>query len=228
MQHTKELVNLVSSQKSYITYEEENVCPICKSKISPIYISSSLNTVKHSSIFNHCRSCHNSFISNYTIVKNLNRSSPSIIYYDGTLTGSEPCRFEKHIFDDSIISLSKQFDKIYNQSLAAETAGLDEIAGLGYRKALEFLVKDFAIHEHPDEEEEIKKLMLSPCIKKYIDNPQIKTLVERSAWIGNDEAHYIRKQENRDVNDMKSFIKATVYFISMVLITEDAASMEPK
>lgn len=70
--------------------------------------------------------------------------------------------------------------------------------------------------------------MLSPCIKKYIDNPQIKTLVERSAWIGNDEAHYIRKQTDRDVNDMKAFIKATVYFIGMVLITEDAESMEPK
>ena len=70
--------------------------------------------------------------------------------------------------------------------------------------------------------------MLSPCINNYIDDLRIKTLAEKSAWIGNDEAHYIRKQENRDITDMKAFIKAAVYFISMVLITKDAESIESK
>lgn len=70
--------------------------------------------------------------------------------------------------------------------------------------------------------------MLGPCIKNYIDDPRIKTLVEKSAWIGNDEAHYIRKKENRDIADMKAFIKATVYFVSMVLITKDAETIKPK
>lgn len=227
MHHTKQLQNLISSKTSYLEFEEENCCPICKFKISPTFIDASLNSGTKASVFNHCRSCHNSFISNYSI-KKTGKTTSSTDYYEAKLISSEPCKFEKHIFDDNIISLSPQFDKIYNQALAAETSGLDEIAGLGYRKSLEFLVKDFAIHQHPDDEEDIKKLMLSPCIKKYIDNPQIKMLVERSAWIGNDEAHYIRKQTDRDVNDMKAFIKATVYFIGMVLITEDAESMEPK
>lgn len=226
MIHNKELYNLVSSKSSRIAFEEENVCPICKSKISPIFISAALNTEHSVTIFNHCRSCHNSFISNYHVNKS-SKSTSNIDYYDSTLESSKPCEFTKQKFDENIISLSPRFDKIYNQALAAETSGLDEIAGLGYRKALEFLVKDFVIHQHPDEAEEIKKLMLSPCINKYIDNPQIKTLVERSAWIGNDEAHYVRKQTDRDVNDMKAFIKATVYFIGMVLITEDAATMTP-
>lgn len=169
-----------------------------------------------------CTSCQRSFVADYRVISKGN---------DYASTGPlniGPVSYVKAPFDNNITTMSPQFDKIYNQALAAETSGLDEIAGLGYRKALEFLVKDFAIHQHPSEAEDIKKQMLSPCIKKYIDNPQIKTLVERSTWIGNDEAHYIRKQEDRDVNDMKAFIKATVYFIGMVLITEDAASMEPK
>lgn len=141
---------------------------------------------------------------------------------------SEPNRFNKKIFDDKIINLSPQFDKIYNQALAAESSGLDEIAGLGFRKAMEFLIKDFAIHEHPDDEDKIKSMPLGQCINSYIDNDHIKTLATRSAWIGNDEAHYIRKQEDRDVQDMKSFIQAIVYFIGMILITEDASTMEPK
>ena len=47
---------------------------------------------------------------------------------------SEPDRSMKQKFDQKITALSPQFDKIYNQALAAETSGLDEIAGLGYRK----------------------------------------------------------------------------------------------
>ena len=35
------------------------------------------------------------------------------------------------------------FLTIYNQSLSAEDNNLDQIAGIGYRKALEFLIKDY-------------------------------------------------------------------------------------
>lgn len=113
-------------------------------------------------------------------------------------------------------------------ALAAESSCLDEIAGLGYRKAVEFLIKDFAIHKHPADEDKIKSMPLGQCINTYINNEQVKTLATSSAWIGNDEAHYIRKQEDRDIKDMKKFIQAIVYFIGIILITEDAATMEPK
>lgn len=212
--------------------EQVNTCPICKKSISPVHLNSvfryhykyEYDEFTEVYIESHllCKGCYHSFIASYCCEYNHNNIQI------GTLISVEPNKYEKYVFDDNIVKLSPQFDKIYNQALAAEARGLDEIAGLGYRKSLEFLVKDFAIHQHPSEAEDIKKQMLSPCIKKYIDNPQIKTLVERSAWIGNDEAHYIRKQADRDVNDMKAFIKATVYFIGMVLITEDAESMEPK
>ena len=131
-------------------------------------------------------------------------------------------------FDENINKISPQFVKIYNQSLQAENIGLDEIAGLGYRKSVEFLIKDFAIYKNPEKEDEIKNTWMKVCIEKYIDNEQIKILAERSDWIGNDEAHYVKKQEDRDITDMKKFIKAMVYFIGMTLITEDAQSMESK
>ena len=132
-----------------------------------------------------------------------------------------------HEFDSAVNQLSPQFVKIYNQALAAENSDLDELAGIGYRKALEFLVKDFCIHLHPDHEDEIKAKYLTQCIKEYIDNPQIRTLAEKATWIGNDETHYIRKQEDRDISDMKNFINAMVYFVGMVLIVEDAETITP-
>ncbi len=220
--------NMCFTTDAYLYYEEESVCPICKAKIAPVYISSCLESEDSASIFNFCRSCNNTFITKYSIYKDTNNGKYSYAYKTIDIIYSEPNRFSKLIFDDKIVALSPQFDKIYNQALAAESSGLDELAGLGYRKALEFLIKDYAIHEHPDEEETIKSKPLAQCIKNYIDNGSITTLAECSAWIGNDEAHYIRKQEDRDVSDMKSFIQAIVYFIGMILITEDAASMTPK
>ncbi len=205
--------------------EEVNECPLCKKAIKPVRLN--IFHLEKSSPYNAhghflCTSCQRSFVADYHVILKGN---------DYEVTGPlniGPVSYVKAHFDNNITTMSPQFDKIYNQALAAETSGLDEIAGLGYRKALEFLVKDFAIHEHPDDESKIKSMPLATCIKDYIDAPNIKTLATRSAWIGNDEAHYIRKQENRDVTDMKAFIQATVYFISMILITEDAAAMEPK
>lgn len=225
MEKSVSLINNLTSDNIYLTYDTVEQCPICKAKIRPVYLASSLNTPNTASVFNYCQNCHETFITQYKVRRKDDRSS----YYHVTeVVYSEPNRFSKHIFDERIINLSPQFDKIYNQALAAEASMLDEIAGLGYRKALEFLIKDFAIHKHPDEEETIKAKPLAQCIKNYIENESITTLAERSSWIGNDEAHYIRKQEDRDVSDMKSFIQAIIYFIGMILITEDAASMTPK
>jgi len=44
--------------------------------------------------------------------------------------------------DESIIAISPNFHEIYNQAQKAEQYGLNLIAGAGYRKSLEFLIKD--------------------------------------------------------------------------------------
>lgn len=227
MKIIKEMENLYSRKKSYIEFEEEKICPVCKHAISPIYVETILNAEGSATVFNYCCACQSAFITNYKVQKN-GKSTGQSDYYDGDMLESLPNRFKPEEFDENVALLSPQFVKIYNQALAAETQGLDEIAGIGYRKALEFLVKDFAIHKSPDNIDDIKEIRLAKCIGKYIDDPRIATLAEKSAWIGNDETHYVRKQEDRDVSDMKKFIKAMLYFIGMVLTTEDAFSIEAK
>jgi hypothetical protein len=227
-----EAENAIEDEQCYVKFDNDTIteCPLCHKSFVPdplyAYIYNFTNKEQRASIVFFCRDCKSMFLGHYIIVYS-DYTQYGKEYTATQFLSIEPTKFNKHIFDDNIIKLSPQFDKIYNQALAAELSGLDEIAGLGYRKSLEFLIKDFAIHEHPDSTEDIKKLPLSQCIKQYISDDRIKTLAERSAWIGNDEAHYLRKQTDRDVNDMKSFIKAIVYFIGMLFITEDAASMNP-
>jgi hypothetical protein len=70
----------------------------------------------------------------------------------------------------NVVALSPTFAKIFEQASTAEDMRLDEVAGVGFRKALEFLVKDYAISNHSTDAEVIKSLPLAQCITKYVKN----------------------------------------------------------
>ncbi len=125
-------------------------------------------------------------------------------------------------FSNQISALSPNFVRIYNQSEKAEAVGLDEICGIGYRKALEFLIKDYAIAFNTEKETDIAKASLSACIETYISDTRIKSLAKASAWIGNDETHYVRLHENYDIKHLKTFISAIVSFIDANLACFEA------
>lgn len=96
--------------------------------------------------------------------------------------------------------------------MLAEKNGHKEICGPGYRRALEFLIKDYLISLNPAISEEIKKLWLGKAIEK-IDSPKIKICAERAAWLGNDETHYVRKWEDKDIDNLKDLIDLAVMWI---------------
>jgi hypothetical protein len=105
--------------------------------------------------------------------------------------------------------------------------GLDEIAGGGFRKALEFLVKDYCIRKHPDQTDKIKRTFLGTCIKEFATDANVKKCAERAAWLGNNETHYIKVWSGHDVEDLKRLIKLTVNWISNELLTEQYFSEMP-
>lgn len=102
-------------------------------------------------------------------------------------------------------AVQSNFIKTYLQSLEAENYGLDELAGMGYRKAIEYLVKDWAIHNNPDDREKIEKSWLGAAIKGYFEG-DLKEILERATWLGNDQAHYNRLFEEFDIEVLKELI----------------------
>jgi hypothetical protein len=121
---------------------------------------------------------------------------------------------------EGITKLSPRFAKIYGQALSAEHYGLEEVAGCGLRKALEFLIKDYCISEHPEDEKAIKQMFLGNCIAKYVDDRRIKSVAERAAWLSNDEVHYERKWVDQDLQDLKRVLQLTVSWVEMHLRTK--------
>lgn len=131
---------------------------------------------------------------------------------------------DKDLLRDAIIEkISQEFIKIYNQAQIAEQLKLDKISGMAYRKALEFLIKDFAIYKNPDDEHKIKgcKYRLSHCITDYYDKmPDVQNCAKRATWLGNDETHYTRKWKEKDITNLKELIKAILYGIKMDELVE--------
>ncbi len=99
-----------------------------------------------------------------------------------------------------------KFIKTYLQSLVAESNGLDELAGMGYRKAIEYLVKDWAIQLVPADKDKIEKSWLGAVINDYYTG-DLKDILERATWLGNDQAHYNQLFTDFDINVLKELIE---------------------
>ena len=202
-----------------------DTCPLCNIGIDPRLINGIL-TVKqfgHVELIFQCprSECQHLFIGYYY-------TQPNQGNYDYfILNNTRPIYFQPSEFSKDINSISKDFVNIFNQSEQSEKLELHEIAGPGYRKALEFLIKDFVKVKKPDKEEEIIKSKLGLVIANYIDDPRIKSSSKRASWLGNDETHYYRKWENNDISDLKKLIGLTVRWIEMVQMTGEYENIMP-
>ena len=218
----KEESIIIDRKYEVLAYNEESICPMCKHAINPerlkVYGYHDDAARKCVSMMYLCTACCNTFVVKYIIGDD---GSPWRQYCG-------PSKHEDRKFDDRISALSPQFVKIYNQAKAAEEDGLDEICGIGYRKALEFLVKDFLCRQYPDDTEDIKTMMLGKAISTKISDPDVKIVASRCAWLGNDQTHYVQKFGEYDLRMLKDLLDAVVYWIAIRLITDEAANIDKR
>ncbi len=189
-------------------------CPRCHKGIDPKFVSASLTTARLQVVFR-CPllNCDETFISTYT----RNQHSTAPLY---SFERSDPMNVQIENFAQTVTDVSPMFAGIHRQAMAAESQGLDQLVGIGLRKALEFLVKDFAMKQNPEQSESIKRMPLAQCIDQFISDANIKACAKRAAWLGNDETHYIRKWEGRDIDDLKLLVRLTSNWVDNVLLTE--------
>ncbi len=204
---------------NYNEFCEENnlpklrLCPACNTNVHMKLICEIVKDEFHY-IMVECPKCDAIIVKKY---KDIGVRSD---YLDGTLE-VYPQKIKTKEFESSVMNISEMFVSIFNQALAAESMGLDQIAGIGYRKAIEFLIKDYAIGKNPSDTENIKKKPLMQCINDYVTEPKIKKMVTGAVWIGNDETHYTKKWADKDIKDLKKLIDITVYWMNFEILTEE-------
>jgi hypothetical protein len=206
-------LDFYGGQTNYSFDRLTDECPFCHKSISVrIYQAYKKDNLMEITLGCPDSNCGRIFVSQYE----RKSKNESLFYYKSSSIGN----FVEKSFTEDIVGLSPNFIEIYNQAAKSESLNLFHIAGIGYRKAIEFLIKDYLIDRYPDQEIQFKNKFLGNCIKDDIDNHNLKKVAERATWLGNDETHYVRKWEDKDINDLKMLIELSIRWIEMELLTK--------
>ena len=211
-------------------------CGVCHYGIEPIYKVGVLNLAPAGShrnsyvqaVFVCPRSeCRNVLIAYYTQLA-VERDSKARDEPPYRFLGIKPRSFLAKEFPAIIKEVSPLFCTIYNEAAEAEDHKLSNITGPGYRKALEFLVKDYLISENKAAKDEIEENFLGMLIKTKIPDRNLQQCAERAAWLGNDESHYRRTWGDKDITDLKRLITLCVNWIENHLLTKEYVKKMPQ
>ncbi len=218
----KTTVNLDSTVGTSTNVTIENVpmlCPVCGVQVVPTFLQMSYTGKRGYTMFCRCTNtkCESTFISKYT--QTVNSNGRTVYELQGI---QHDMVLKKEKFSEDIATISPSFVEIYNQAYAAQQLGLTDICGVGYRKALEFLIKDYIISGKTDEAEieAIKSKKLGKCISEDVHDANVKEVAKRATWLGNDETHYVRKWEDKDIHNLVSLIRLVIHWIEASKATE--------
>lgn len=219
-----EIITLLQENRSEKDYGLEQIpdtCPYCGVGIVPIPIIGYFQNVTDPGpnrndvqvVFQCPRvNCKALFITQYSHSWSASSGHSFFIRHD-LYKDSKIIRFGQMIEE-----ISPQFVKIYNQAYQAEQLNLSLISGPGYRKSLEFLIKDYVLRSisSEDERNKILRSFLNNVIQDKIDDERIKAMAKRAAWLGNDETHYTRIWSDQDIDALKALITMTTNWILLV------------
>ena len=195
-----------------------NECPFCHKHINPIEFGYNYERGFLDFVFQ----CSYAYCKRLFIARYLSGNDYLFLFDSLTIGTTKPINFSSEIN-----SISPSFVQIYNESHSAEVNGLLEICGVGYRKSLEFLIKDYLIKKNPTKAENIKKKFLGNCIQEEVTDSKIKSAAKRAAWLGNDETHYVRQWTGENLESLKKLIALTTHWIEMEFLSDDFEKKMP-
>lgn len=199
-------------QYSKINFDIPIVCPNCNSALQPIISDYKLLTYNDSPnrllIISYKGNC--CFKSFYATYEYSNRSAKILDVFPHL----KPALLPKNIID-----LSPRFANLYEQSYTAEQNGHIELAGSGYRNAIEVLIKDFAINKLGAEKGKVCKMDLYTAIGTYLKEVNINTsAADVVRVLGNDYTHYERKYDGIDFIVVKKYLEIFIQQIETKLL----------
>ena len=193
-----------------------NRCPQCHHAIEPVLVEGVVP--QHDSMgpstLELCfqcpqRNCHRLFIGRYSGEWEVGSYDHAYRLYSTTTYTPPPPTHEPEV-----AAISPQFQEVFKEAAAAEAWNLKGIAGCGYRKALEFLIKDYAVTLNPDRSDDIRAAFLGKVIEEFVPDAGVKACAKRAAWLGNDETHYVRRWSDHDRDDLKKLLALTESWIT--------------
>lgn len=122
-------------------------------------------------------------------------------------------------FGELLAKLSPRFISLYNSAERSELRGDLDLAGMGYRAALEVLLKDSALDTTEDSASKIAKMNLGQAIKQYYgENPFGMVPADVVRLTANDFVHWDRPDDfspRQALDEMKSYLDIFINIVKM-------------
>lgn len=181
-------------------YQKPATCPHCGTGTDAIITGKSNFSLGGQALIAascKCTACNKTFF--FACASDGNGNAPNVCLYPGITF--VPYK------NENLSSISEHFIDMYNQALESEFVGNIELAAIGYRSALEILVKDFAITELDKSPEEVVKKSLCNAIGEYLNQPDLVNTADVIRILGNDYTHYKRKYPEYDFELLKGYME---------------------
>lgn len=184
-----------------LTIQIPQSCPLCGIGNNPTTNEVGRLEIQEGYVFtlhHRCPACKKYHMTNQEYLKQDDKTTMILVYPNKVVID----------IDDLFIEHAPRFVEFYSEAIEAEKMGLENIAGTGYRSAIECLIKDYALAFELDTKEYLSdpKLTFNNAIDRYVKNDDLlKGALHFIRTVGNGYTHW-NKSTSISLPQLKNYV----------------------
>jgi len=184
-----------------LTIQIPQSCPLCGIGNNPTTHEVGRLEIQEGYVFtlhHRCPACKKYHMTNQEYLNQDDKTTMILVYPNKVVID----------IDDLFIEHAPRFVEFYSEAVEAEKMGLENIAGTGYRSAIECLIKDYALAFELDDKEYLSdpKLTFNNAIDRYIKNDDLlKGALHFIRTVGNGYTHW-NKSTSISLPQLKNYV----------------------
>lgn len=184
-----------------LTIQIPRSCPLCGIGNNPTTHEVGRLEIQEGYVFtlhHRCPACKKYHMTNQEYLNKDDKTTMILVYPNKVVID----------IDDLFIEHAPRFVEFYSEAVEAEKMGLENIAGTGYRSAIECLIKDYALAFELDDKEYLSdpKLTFNNAIDRYVKNDDLlKGALHFIRTVGNGYTHW-NKSTSISLPQLKNYV----------------------
>lgn len=205
-----------STVSKTLTIRIPQTCPWCGIGNNPTNNEAGKIEIQEGYIFSmhhRCPACKKYHMTNQEYLRQADKTTMILVYPNKVVTD----------IDRLFIEYAPRFVEFYSEAIEAEKSGLENIAGTGYRSAVECLIKDYALAFELDTKEYLSdpKLTFNNAIDRYVkDDDLLKGALHFIRTVGNGYTHW-NKSTSISLPELKNYVDIIIQIFKSKFMLKD-------
>ena len=205
-----------STVSKTLTIQIPQTCPWCGIGNNPTNNEAGKIEIQEGYIFSmhhRCPACKKYHMTNQEYLRQADKTTMVLVYPNKVVTD----------IDRLFIEYAPRFVGFYSEAIEAEKSGLENIAGTGYRSAVECLIKDYALAFELDTKEYLSdpKLTFNNAIDRYVkDDDLLKGALHFIRTVGNGYTHW-NKSTSISLPELKNYVDIIIQIFKSKFMLKD-------